>query len=621
MRVRIVSLLLSAAAVAAAPPRPLGLPEADIAFTSAQYDAAVAHAGTPERLRAVLRRLEAGRPVTLAVLGGSISAGSTLGVHHRNGAWLWHGRLFQWINRTWPHAGHRWFNGAVPASTPAYIDGCLDFHLPRSADLVLIEYTLNTLDWREYERLLRRALAYPRRPAILLISTFKQWSFPHRLGEPPMDDRTAAAAEIRRAGGKARTLPNEPRSSSRQRIGGADGDPTSGGTFSSFDFEPEGAVLLLAQYYGVAALSMRNALFKEVMAGAHLEDASHAWHATRRQDAAGRPLPNGSQLVDFMLDRIHLSGKGHGLVAGLIAAFLRAEAERLPTTREAHGAADMAGIDAAPALPPPLYFSRGSPFELDREALLCVRGRELLKHIANARMEADGWRYTVEGSAFNPKPGLVARESGRTLSICWRPPRPTDPGHAPPTGRRARSMRAKPSQYAFKLGFLKSYGSEYGVALVNCSGTCACEPTWVDSRAGPRDRHRVSLHTVQNIVLSTWSTAGAAAEYSRGCCYVSVTTHLASEMPSHATYLRKAPRTVSPSKKRQGAAAPAASADERAAASHAGDGVLVIGQPMKFKVLSFFVGPTAAGKGRLHQQSIVLSEGVNAADEERADGP
>ena len=32
------------------------------------------------------------------------------------------------------------------------------------------------------------------------------------------------------------------------------------------------------------------------------------------------------------------------------------------------------------------------------------------------------------------------------------------------------------------------------------------------------------------------------------------------------------------------------------------------GAPMKFKLLSFFVGPTAAGKGRLHQQSIVISE-------------
>ena len=48
-----------------------------------------------------------------------------------------------------------------------------------------------------------------------------------------------------------------------------------------------------------------------------------------------------------------------------------------------------------------------------------------------------------------------------------------------------------------------------------------------------------------------------------------------------------------------------------AAPAPAGDGAI------KFKVLSFFVGSTAAGRGRLHQQSIVLSDGVNSADDER----
>ena len=62
-----------------------------------------------------------------------------LGVHNRKGTWLWHGRFFEWLNRTWPHPGHRRFNGAVPASTPAYVDGCLHFHLPKTADLAFIE--------------------------------------------------------------------------------------------------------------------------------------------------------------------------------------------------------------------------------------------------------------------------------------------------------------------------------------------------------------------------------------------------------------------------------------------------------------------------------------------------
>ena len=133
------SLLLLAPIVSARRPMPLGIPEADAAFTQPQLESAVAVAGRLTRLHRVLARLEAGEPIMFGVLGGSISAGSTLGVHLRRGRWLWHGRLFEWLNATWPHAAHRRFNGAVPASTPSYVDGCLDFHLPKSVDLVFIE--------------------------------------------------------------------------------------------------------------------------------------------------------------------------------------------------------------------------------------------------------------------------------------------------------------------------------------------------------------------------------------------------------------------------------------------------------------------------------------------------
>lgn len=146
----LTSLATAQTSTAALPP--LGIPEADAAFSRGQYEAAVAHAGNLRRVRRVIARAAEGEPVTISVLGGSISAGSTLGVHNRRGNWLWHGRLFSWFNSTWPAAAgatHTRFNGAVPASTPAYVDGCLAFHLPATADLIFIEYTLNTLDFRE----------------------------------------------------------------------------------------------------------------------------------------------------------------------------------------------------------------------------------------------------------------------------------------------------------------------------------------------------------------------------------------------------------------------------------------------------------------------------------------
>ena len=146
----LASLATARASTTALPP--LGIPEADAAFSRGQYEAAIAHAGNLRRVRRVIARAAAGEPVTLSVLGGSISAGSTLGVHNRRGSWLWHGRLFNWFNSTWPAAPgatHTHFNGAVPASTPAYVDGCLAFHLPTTADLIFIEYTLNTQVQRE----------------------------------------------------------------------------------------------------------------------------------------------------------------------------------------------------------------------------------------------------------------------------------------------------------------------------------------------------------------------------------------------------------------------------------------------------------------------------------------
>lgn len=228
----------------------LGIPEADVSLSIAQLDSGVAHAGSVARVRRVLARAQRGEPLTIAILGGSISAGSTLGVHNRKGSWLWHGRLFSWFNQTWPNSGHRRFNGAVPASTPAYVDGCLHFHLPRTADLILIEYTLNTLDWREYERLLRRTLAYPRKPAVILVSMFKQWHFPHTRGATPLDERAAATAARVAAGkgGRARGIETEdplPESFFAD-LGGA---AATGKPLSSYEYTGETRAMLLAQYY------------------------------------------------------------------------------------------------------------------------------------------------------------------------------------------------------------------------------------------------------------------------------------------------------------------------------------------------------------------------------------
>ena len=65
------------------------LVRAEYDVSSAAYVAQLqpfAHTGNVDRLRRVLAKLERGEPLTVAVLGGSISAGSTLGVHNRKGS-------------------------------------------------------------------------------------------------------------------------------------------------------------------------------------------------------------------------------------------------------------------------------------------------------------------------------------------------------------------------------------------------------------------------------------------------------------------------------------------------------------------------------------------------------
>ena len=167
--------------------------------------------------------------------------------------------------------------------------------------------------------------------------------------------------------------------------------------------------------------------------------------------------------------------------------------------------------------------------------------------------------------------------------------------------------RVRPTYYAFKLGFLKSYGAEYGAAHLNCSGSCSCAPTWLDARAGPRDRHRVSLHSIENVVLST------RPQRSPDCCVVTIETFLASALPPPAAKAAgragvKAAASEGSKRMRRRGTASVDSGGLRLGGGEAGVGVQRVGAAMKFKVLSFFVGPTVAGKGRLHQQSIVISE-------------
>ena len=234
LQLRAAAVLLAwASPVPAWPTVELGWQRAlGTALGPVELSRSVAHVGDRQRLRGVLRSLLLGQPIHFAVVGGSISAGSTLGIQHRKAAWLWHGQFFEWLNTTFPNAGHRRFNGAVPASTPGYVTGCLSFHVPPTAQLIVVEYSVNTPDAREYERLLRRLLVYPNRPAVLLLHMFKWWP-PHKGRGFVGDVSTIEPADLE---------------------------------FTFLDAHIESSANEMAQHYGLPSLSMRNALFHKVRA-------------------------------------------------------------------------------------------------------------------------------------------------------------------------------------------------------------------------------------------------------------------------------------------------------------------------------------------------------------------
>lgn len=330
------------------------------ALSPEQLASSVAHAGDGSRLRGVMQRLTTGQPVSVAIVGGSISAGATYTTLRGEKAnWLWHRLFFDWMNMSFPHRANTHFNGALPASTPGYVESCITLHVPRAADLVFVEYAANFDNARAYERLLRRLLGYPRRPAVLLLN------MPYFFG----------------AGLPRNINPNMP-------IGGRDLNFSFHGTMSD-----ETSITTLAQHYGVPSLSMRNALFHEVKA-----------NATAHQ-----------RLTDVMLDRVHPAVLGHQFAAALSVSFLRQQLLQMSATDQLvpPSTASLAQPSRA-QLPPPMF-----PGNEDADRYVCVRGKELLPLVHSY----GGWEYRVEGDRFsNPKPGLVATEPGKRLDLCWQPP-------------------------------------------------------------------------------------------------------------------------------------------------------------------------------------------------------
>lgn len=83
------------------------------------------HIGSGERVRRVIRRAMSGLPITVGVLGGSVSSCHGLDSTSAHplgnpiGPNCYPHRIFSWLNDVFPHPANELTNGACTSSTPA----------------------------------------------------------------------------------------------------------------------------------------------------------------------------------------------------------------------------------------------------------------------------------------------------------------------------------------------------------------------------------------------------------------------------------------------------------------------------------------------------------------------
>lgn len=352
-------------------------------------------AGSDARLACLRLRLDRKERLTVAALGGSISAGSSYQMKRGNStAWLHHAKFVRVLQSAWPSADgkeHVHLQAAMPATGPAWVEHCLEDLLGThvAIDLVLVEFAVN-LDGQSaaFERMLRRLLGWWSRPAVIVISTHEWPLFRMYGGDWHVRPGCWQLNSSLAAGEPDDIDAFEQRQQQSWRDLANDGD--------------EDAIARLCAHYGVPLVSMRAALLPAVRSGA-------------------------VRLRRVMSDCRHPSGVGHTMLAqvAMTRLLLGAEARSLPR----------ACVPASASLPtePPTEPST-EPLAAPLAALAEPLGAELPLPLL-----PDGWPMRSSQCApptSGAVPGCLAHRTQRpahtdgralrVLQVCtWlAPPRP-----------------------------------------------------------------------------------------------------------------------------------------------------------------------------------------------------
>lgn len=133
------------------------------------------HQGSNARMQKVIHKALSGSPVTISVLGGSVSACHGAGDDPIAMKCYPH-KFFEWWNSVFPHPASELTNGAARKTDSAYFAYCSGHHLPDHTDLVILEFDSsdpNDPEWlTHFELLVRSILVRPEMPAVIILGHF-----------------------------------------------------------------------------------------------------------------------------------------------------------------------------------------------------------------------------------------------------------------------------------------------------------------------------------------------------------------------------------------------------------------------------------------------------------------
>ena len=272
--------------------------------------------GDKARMRVALNKLLTGQSFMLSVMGGSVTEGGGFllviclsssqqsntdlptvlaGGTERNPAWPM--KLVQLLQNLFPLSNISLNNGARGATGSDYMQLCINQHVKKEADLIMIEYAvnepwqgvpLNTLDKplrRNYETLIRKALDYPKKPSVVQMSYYS-WYQPQ--------DKPAGFEDY----------------SKRWVTGDNISFYLSNGTFWG---NAERDYSEIARYYHLPALSVKAACYELFLANAmHFQVMNGPVDMYRHLNET----PDTDEVSQFYNDRFHpYSSTGHRVVA------------------------------------------------------------------------------------------------------------------------------------------------------------------------------------------------------------------------------------------------------------------------------------------------------------------